>query len=197
LGILRPITVCYVPAEDVYRIVAGRRRFAAACAVGLTDIPCWLQSPEEEEVLLHEIVAIFDRREPRPYDMADVVARLKDANGYTQRDLARLIGKSEAQISKVLALLELAPAVQKVAREDQSGHITARHLYAVRRLSADEQLSLVRWAQDGSVSAADLERIATARIARPTSRKRRRTRVSHGGLAPHGRSSKSASVRNQ
>jgi ParB family chromosome partitioning protein len=176
-GILQPITVCYVPAEDVYRIVAGRRPFAAACAAGLTEIPCWLQSPEEEEVLLHEIVATFHRPEIRPYDLADAVARLKDANGYTQRDLARLIGKSEAKISKVLALLELAPAVQNAARDDQSGRITCRHLYALSRLPAEEQLSLLFRAQEDGISATDLEKIVKRRMASLTRRKRRRTRV--------------------
>src|SRR5262249_50985017 len=46
LGILQPITVRYLEAEDVYQIISGERRFHAAQAAGLDAIPCWVKTPK-------------------------------------------------------------------------------------------------------------------------------------------------------
>ena len=89
-----------------------------------------MQDLKEDQVLQHQIVENWQRLDMHPFDLADALARLRDANGYSQQDLARETGKSEGEISKLLAILDLDPAVQKAAREDQSGRITRRHLYA-------------------------------------------------------------------
>jgi ParB family transcriptional regulator, chromosome partitioning protein len=179
LGILQPITVRYIEAEGIYRIITGERRYHAACEAGLTEIPCWVQSPKEDEVLLHQIVENWQRLDMHPYDLADALARLRDANGLSQRDLARETGKSEGEISKLLALLDLAPEVQKVAREDTTGRITRRHLYAVRALPAEEQTALIAKARDEAINAADMEQLAKQRAEASEGHKRRGAPVSH------------------
>src|SRR5271156_562521 len=45
-GILQPISVRYVPEAKMFRIISGERRFRAATALGLLEMPCWVQSPE-------------------------------------------------------------------------------------------------------------------------------------------------------
>ena len=179
MGILQPITVRYIETEGLYRIITGERRYHAACEAGLAEIPCWVQSPKEGEVLLHQIVENWQRLDTYPYDLADALARLRDANGLSQRDLARETGKSEGEISKLLALLDLDPAVQKVARDDQSGHVTRRHLYAIRDLPAERQLTLLRRAQQQTMTAADMEQLAAKETKGPTSRRLRGAPVSH------------------
>jgi ParB family chromosome partitioning protein len=160
LGILQPITVRFIEAEDVYRIITGERRFYAACQAGLPEVPCWVQSPREEEVLLHQIVENWQRLDMQPYELADALGRLRDANRYAQKDLARETGKSEGEISKLLALLALSPEVQKLAREDESGRIGRRHLYAVRDLPPDRQLSLLQRTHQEGLTATEIETLA-------------------------------------
>jgi ParB family chromosome partitioning protein len=172
-GILQPITVRLVKPENVFQIVAGHRRFAAACAAGLIEVPCWVQSPREEEVLLHQIVENWQRLDMHPYDLADALVRLRDGKGYSQRDLARETGKSECEISKFLALLELAPEVQQIAREDETGRITRRHLYAVRNLPPEEQLQVICRAQQEGMRATDVEKLVAKRAESPTAHKPR------------------------
>jgi len=178
LGILQAITVRFIEAEKVYRIITGERRFYAACEAGLPEVPCWVQSPREKEVLLHQIVENWQRLDMQPYDLADALARLRDANGYKQKDLARETGKSEGEISKLLALLSLDPAVQKLAREDHTGRISRRHLYAVRSLPAEQQLTLIRKAQEEGVPAADMEILAAKQTAVLRGQRRRGAPVS-------------------
>jgi ParB family chromosome partitioning protein len=171
LGVLQPITVRFLEAENLFQIIAGERRFRAAKAADLIEVPCWVHSPKENQVLLHQIAENWQRLDVHPYDLADALARLRDTNGYSQRDLARETGKSEGEISKFLALLELDPAVQKVAREDRTGRITKRHLYAVRRLPAEEQASMIRRAQEEAITASDMELLAAKRTEVLTGRK--------------------------
>jgi ParB/RepB/Spo0J family partition protein len=165
LGILQAITVRFIEAEKIYRIITGQRRFYAACEAGLPEVPYWVQSPREKEALLHQIVENWQRLDMQPYDLADALARLRDTNRYAQKDLARETGKSEGEISKLLALLSLDPAVQKLAREDHTGRISRRHLYAVRCLPAEQQLTLIRKAQEEGVPAADMELLAAKQTA--------------------------------
>ena len=164
-GILQPITVDFIEVEGVYQIVAGRRRYSAACAVGLATIPCWLKSPKEQKVLRHQVVGRWHRRDIDPYDLANALARLRDSSGCTQRGLARELGKSEGEISKCLTLLELSPAVQKLACEDQTGRITRRHLYAVHALPPEVQLALIQRVREEAIPAIEFERIVANQAA--------------------------------
>jgi ParB family transcriptional regulator, chromosome partitioning protein len=179
LGILQPITVRFIEKDNIYRIITGERRYHAACEAGIAEIPCWVQEPKEDEVLLHQIVENWQRLDMHPYDLADALARLCDANSYSQQDLARETGKSKGEISKLLALLELDPIVQKVAREDTSGRITRRHLYAVRSLPTGEQLTIIQKTQQESLTAEDVERIVANQAESLEGRKRRGAPVSH------------------
>jgi ParB family chromosome partitioning protein len=179
LGILQPITVRYLEADDVYQVVTGERRFHAAREAGFSEIPCWVQSPKQKEILLHQIVENWQRLDMHPYDLADALVRLRDANGYTQQDLARETGKSKGEISKLLALLQIDPDVQKVAREDQTGHITRGHLYAVRDLPPADQLSLIQKVQQEPITVAEIETLAARRTEALSGRARRGAPVSH------------------
>lgn len=179
LGILQPITVRYIEEEAAYQVITGERRYQAAREAGLAEIPCWLQNPKEQDVLLHQIVENWQRLDMHPYDLADALARLRDANGLSQRELVRETGKSEGEISKIFALLDLNPAVQQLARADETGRISRRHLYAVRTLPAEEQLTLLRRAQQEGVTATEIEAIIAKRNEEQGVRKHRTAPVSH------------------
>jgi ParB/RepB/Spo0J family partition protein len=168
LGILQPITVRFLESENVYQVITGERRYHAACEAGLAEIPCWVQSPKEEEVLLHQIVENWQRLDMHPFDLADALARLRDTNHYTQTDLARETGKSKGEISKLFAILELAPAVQKIAREDQTGHVTRRHLFALRPLPVEQQITLLQRVQHEDLTADAVEQIVRSETALPS-----------------------------
>jgi ParB/RepB/Spo0J family partition protein len=128
----------------------------------LQQLPCWVQTPKDEEVLLHQIVENWQRADMHPFELADALARLRDVVGYSQKQLAEATGKSEGEISKLLSILTLDPTVQKLAREDQAGRITKRHLYAVVRVQKPEQGRLIEKALSESLTATELERIAGA-----------------------------------
>lgn len=173
LGVLQPIAVRYIAADDMYQIISGERRYQAALAAGLTELPCWVQDPEDSEILLRQVVENWQRADLHPFELADSLVRLRDANGYSQKQLAAATGKSEGEISKLLNLLELAPSVQKEARDDATGILSRRHLYAVSRLAMHEQEDVVMVVKQKNLTAADTEHLVGRHIARKSQSRKR------------------------
>jgi ParB family chromosome partitioning protein len=165
LGVLQPIAVRYIQAEDIYQIISGERRYLATKAAGLSEMPCWVQAPKDEEILLRQLSENWQRAELHPFELADSLARLRDVNGYTQKDLAEATGKSPGEISKLLSLLDLDPAIQKEAREDQSGAVTRRHLYALTKLDAADQPEALAAIRVGHLTATDTDSMVSRRLA--------------------------------
>lgn len=71
LGILQPIAVRLDASIDGYRIISGERRYRAAKAAGLAEVPCWVQTPDEIELLLRQISENWQRSDLHPMDLAD------------------------------------------------------------------------------------------------------------------------------
>ena len=178
LGILQPITVRFLESENIYQIITGERRYHAAKEAPLKEIPCWIQTPKEEDVLLHQIVENWQRLDMHPFDLADALARLRDANGLSQKEIAQATGKSEGEISKILSLLDLDAEVQKLAREDDTGSVTKRHLYAVKPLPPDQQQTLIRKVQSEGITADETEELAEKEFRKLRSEPRRGAPVS-------------------
>ena len=164
LGVLQPITVRYVESHSHYRIITGECRYTAAKVACLHEIPCWVKTPRADEILLEQIVENWQRSDLNPFELADSLAILRDANGYSQQALAKHTGKSEGEISKILSIHNIDPQAQKVARSDTSGRVTKTHLYAIARLGAPSQLGLMERIQGDDLSAIDVERIVARRL---------------------------------
>ena len=157
LGVLQPISVRYVADADRYRIIAGENRYHAAKQAGLKDLPCWERTPEQNQILLQQVVENWVRSDLNPFELADALGVLRDANGYSQVELAATTGKSKGEISKILGLLELDPEIQKLARDDDSGLVTRRHLYALRDFPVARQIKLIDGIKDGRYTAEAVE----------------------------------------
>jgi len=171
LGILQPITVRFIEKDNVYQIIAGERRFQAAKSAGLVEIPSWVQDPHEDEVLLRQIVENWQRSDLQPFDLADSLCRLKETTGFSQKELAAETGKSEGEISKLLALLTLDPDVQKLARDDTTGRITKRHLYSIVSFSPQTQRAVVEQVLSKKMTVEDTERLVAVEKGKPNAAK--------------------------
>ena len=173
LGILQPISVRYLDGDDVYQIVCGERRYQAARAAGLAEVPCWVQTPRSEEILLRQITENWQRAELHPYDLADALAGLRDAFDYSQKQLAELTCKAESEISRLLSLLKLNPAAQQAARHDLTGAVTRRHLVALAQLPPEDQQEALAAVQEHHLTALHTERLVKEKKARAAGGKTR------------------------
>lgn len=113
-GVLQPLTVC-TPGEDgLHMIVIGHRRFEAAKLAKLATVPVCIRSLTEPQRIEAMAVENGQRQDLTPLAEARTYRQLVNL-GYSQRKLATRLGRSQAQISRRLALLELPePAAQAV-----------------------------------------------------------------------------------
>ena len=179
LGVLQPISVRYIETDDVYQLISGERRFQACRELGISTIPCWIQTPKDEEILLRQIVENWQRSDLHPYELADSLLRLKDANGYTQKQLAEETGKPESEISKLLALQKLDPEVQRAARAPDQTALSKRHLYAMTQLKPETQREVAATVREKHLTAIETEHVVKSKKAAAADRKPRGAPVVH------------------
>ena len=164
-GIKQPLRVRYVGEEDVYQIVSGERRYRAALSAGVAMVPCIVEDAPgmlaRKEILVDQIVENWQRADLKPFELSDALAELRDEHGLTQDDITRLTGKPKSEVSRLLSIQKVTPAIQQEARADDSGALSRRHLIAVAQLPAEKQPKFVDKIRSGHLSATETEREAT------------------------------------
>lgn len=154
-GILQPIIVRAIGGvADAYEIIAGERRWRAAQRAGLHDIPVILVEADDREALEIAIVENVQRTDLNAIEEAAGYERLIADFGYTQNDLARVIGKSRSHVANTLRLSKLPEPVRQMVGE---GSISAGHARAL--LSVSDPELIARKIVDDGLSVRDIERI--------------------------------------
>ncbi|MFZ5804465.1 MAG: ParB/RepB/Spo0J family partition protein [Acidobacteriota bacterium] len=141
-GVLEPLLVRKV-ASGRYQLVAGERRFHAAVAAGLTEVPCVEMSLSDQEALEVALVENLQRRDLNPFEEAEGYRTLVEKYGYTHEQVAQAVGKSRTSITETLSLLNIPPAIRDLCRH---ADITAKSklLIISRAKSIDEMERLVQ-----------------------------------------------------
>lgn len=167
-GIRQPIRVWWNAERDRYQIVSGERRFRAAEAAGLPAIPCIIddvpahaKALDRKLILVDQIVENWQRADLNPYELSDALAQLRDEQGMSQDEIARLIGKPKSEVSRFLAMQKVEPAVQEQIRGDDSGTFSRRHVVAISQLPEQNQANLVDKIRTEKLTAAETEREAS------------------------------------
>jgi ParB family chromosome partitioning protein len=134
-GLLQPILVRPVDGGR-FEIVAGERRWRAAQAAQLHDVPVLVRSLSDEEAFEVALVENIQRQDLNPIEEAEGYRHLVDDYGHTQEDVGRLVGKSRSHIANLMRLLDLPADVRALVIEGklQMGH--ARALLAATDPSA-------------------------------------------------------------
>ena len=111
-----------------YEIVAGERRWRAAQVARLKEVPVVVRSLSDQEALEIAIIENVQREDLNAIEEAEGYNVLMDNHGYTQEDLAKIIGKSRSHLANTLRLLKLPEGVLKLVR---SGALSAGHARAL------------------------------------------------------------------
>ncbi|MCO5090513.1 ParB/RepB/Spo0J family partition protein [Bosea sp. (in: a-proteobacteria)] len=154
-GILQPIIVRTIPGMiDAYEIIAGERRWRAAQRAELHDLPVLLVEADDREALEIAIVENVQRTDLNAIEEAAGYERLIAEFGYTQNDLARVIGKSRSHVANTLRLSKLPEPVRRMVSE---GAVSAGHARAL--LSVSDPEFMARKIVDEGLSVRDIERV--------------------------------------
>ena len=128
-GVLQPLLARPNPATPgMYQIIAGERRWRAATAAGLHEVPVLVRALSDSEAMAAALVENLQRQDLDAIEEADGYHRLIDDFGLTQDALGELVGKSRSHIANMLRLRNLPDAVRAHV---QSGELTAGHARAL------------------------------------------------------------------
>lgn len=125
-GILQPIVVRPAPGGDgnAFEIVAGERRWRAAQAAQLHNVPILIKELSDSESLEIAIIENVQRADLNSIEEAAGYKRLVDQFAYTQDQLSKMIGKSRSHVANTLRLLTLPEEVQSLISD---GALSAGH----------------------------------------------------------------------
>ncbi len=110
-GVRQPILVRRHPEKQGhYRVIAGERRLRASQVAGLSEVPCLLQHgsdiDDEGHLRALQLVENLQRQDLSALETAQAIRNILDRSNLGKSQLAALLGKSPAYISKHLALLQ-------------------------------------------------------------------------------------------
>lgn len=111
-GLIQPIVVRPL-AGSVYEIVAGERRWRAACAAGLKTIACLINQYTDEQAVAVATIENINRVDLNPIEEALSYHRLIEEFAYHHEEVAAVVGKSRVSISNSLRLLKLEPSIRQ------------------------------------------------------------------------------------
>lgn len=156
-GVIQPVIVRPV-AHETYELVAGERRWRAAQALGLTDIPAIVRPLSDQEAVESSLIENLQREELNPLEEAAAYQRLMEEFAYTQERLAESVGKDRSSVANALRLLRLPEDIQRAVRE---GKLSAGHAKVLAGVETPaRQLELFRRATAGHLSVRQLEDLA-------------------------------------
>jgi ParB family chromosome partitioning protein len=112
-GVLEPLLVRFVSREDCYYIISGERRYHAARAAGLREVPCIEKTADDAETLEIGLIENIQRKDLTPFEEADGLHRLATQFEYTHEDVARKIGRARSSVTETLSLRNIPDALRR------------------------------------------------------------------------------------
>ncbi|MBT3181516.1 MAG: ParB/RepB/Spo0J family partition protein [Deltaproteobacteria bacterium] len=125
-GIIQPLAVSPI-REGKYELIAGERRLRASKLAGLTEVPVFIKSVDDEQLLALSLLENIQREDLNPIEESRAYQELVEQFDYTQEEVAQKLGKSRSAVANSLRLLKLPHLIQEdVANERySSGHARA------------------------------------------------------------------------
>ena len=131
-GVLQPLLVR--KNGSTYEIVAGERRYQAAKAAGLEEVPVIIRDVSDDEIFKLALIENLQRSDLNPIEEAKGYRTLIEAHGLTQDEVAKSVGRSRPAVTNALRLLSLGETLQKKV---SSGKLSAGHARALLPLKTE------------------------------------------------------------
>lgn len=152
-GMIQPILVRPIPeAGNRYQIVAGERRWRAAQAAQLHEVPVTIQYLTDEAVLELGLIENLQREDLQPLEEAEAYQQLMARFGHTQEKVAQAVGKSRSYVANMVRLLGLPEIVKGYMRD---GKLTAGHARTL--VTAADPVALATAIVEGGMTVREAE----------------------------------------
>ena len=154
VGIITPITLRQMP-EGKYQIIAGERRWRASQIAGLTALPAYIRTVDDENVMEMALVENIQREDLNSIEIALAYQHMADTLGMTQERIAERVGKSRTAITNYMRLLKLPAQIQMALKNHEMDMGHARALLSLDSPSA--QIKLFKEVQKNDYSVRKVE----------------------------------------
>lgn len=126
IGVIQPVTLRKLE-DDTYQIIAGERRYRASLMAGLTTIPAYIKTADNDEMMEMALVENIQREDLNSIEIALAYQNLIDTLSLTQEQLSERVGKKRATVANYLRLLKLPAEVQMAVKNKKidMGHARA------------------------------------------------------------------------
>ena len=171
LGIVQPITLRQMDDES-YEIIAGERRWRASKLAGLTTIPAYVRTANDENMMQMALVENIQREDLNAIEVALAYQKLIEQYHLTQEELSEKVGKRRATVANALRLLKLPAPVQLALRNKSIDQGHARAILGAQEPSV--MLKLFKEVQERGYSVRQVEEMVKALNAGETVKSGRR-----------------------
>ncbi len=111
IGVIQPVTLRKLD-DDTYQIIAGERRYRASQMAGLSAIPAYIKTADNDEMMEMALVENIQREDLNSIEIALAYQNMIDTLSLTQEQLSERVGKKRATVTNYLRLLKLPAEVQ-------------------------------------------------------------------------------------
>ena len=156
IGIIQPVTLRLME-DGRYQIVAGERRWRASQLAGMSAIPAYIRTVEDENVMEMALVENIQREDLNAIEIALAYEHLAETTGMTQEKIAERVGKSRAAVTNYMRLLKLPAQVQMALKNKDIDMGHARALLSLD--SPSTQIKLFKEIQKNGYSVRKVEEL--------------------------------------
>lgn len=134
-GIIQPITVRQL-GPGKYQLISGERRLQASKMAGLTKIPAYVRTADDQQMLEMALIENIQRENLNAIEIALSYQRLMTECNLKQEQLGDRVGKNRTTVNNYMRLLKLPPDIQAAVRDNK---ITMGHARALINIDNVEQ----------------------------------------------------------
>jgi ParB family transcriptional regulator, chromosome partitioning protein len=155
-GIIQPLTVSRT-AGNRYKLIAGERRLRASKMAGLKEVPVYVRSVNDQELLELALLENLQRQDLNAIEIGLSYKRLMDECALTQEQVAERMGKERSTVTNYIRLLKLPPSILVAVR---NGSLSMGHARALINVdSVDRQLYVFHKILDEGLSVRHAENL--------------------------------------
>jgi len=156
LGIVQPLTVRET-GSGRYQLIAGERRLRAARLAGLTHVPAYVRTADDQAMLELALVENIQREDLDAVEVAISFQRLIEECRLTQEELSDRVGKQRSTVTNYLRLLKLPAEIQLGIRNK---HLMMGHARTLVNIEdPKKQINIYYKIVDGELSVRQAEEL--------------------------------------
>lgn len=160
--IIQPVTLVKV-GQNRYQLISGERRWRASKMAGLKDIPAYIRTADDQEMLELALLENLQREDLNAIEIGLSYKRLMDECSLTQEQVAERMKKDRSTVTNYIRLLKLPPDIQKAVRD---GELSMGHARAIIGLDMiDQQLYVFREVREKGLSVRQVEALVKDMLA--------------------------------